>query len=65
MVKRESKGLIAFQIEITSIQATAKLSQNRNDEDYFNIIKELELKGDANSMEIAREMRLKRIEGDK
>lgn len=65
MVKLESKGLVAFQIEITNIQATAKLSQNRNDEDYFNIIKELELKGDSNSIEIAREMRLRRIEGDK
>lgn len=60
MVKRESKGLIAFQIEITDIQATAKLSQNRNDEDYLNIIKELEQKGDDNSKEIAGAMRATR-----
>ncbi|WBU88699.1 FMN-binding negative transcriptional regulator [Cellulophaga omnivescoria] len=48
-------GIIAFEIEITDIQATYKLSQTR-EEDKPKIIEELE-KRDAGSKEIAKHMK--------
>ena len=41
-VEKEMKGIVAFQIEVTRIEANYKLSQNRNDEDYHNIVSRLE-----------------------
>lgn len=57
---KQMEGLVGFQIRIDRLEASYKLSQNRNDEDYQNIIKELELQTDQNSHEIAFEMRKKR-----
>jgi transcriptional regulator len=37
----QSRGIVAFEIEITEIQATKKMSQNRDDKNYQNIITEL------------------------
>ena len=39
---REARGIVSFEIEITSIEAQKKLSQNRDDKNYQNIISELE-----------------------
>lgn len=39
---REARGIFGFEIEIEEIQATKKLSQNRDDHNYKNIITELE-----------------------
>lgn len=50
-------GLVGFEIEITEIQACYKLSQNRNDTSYHNIIDELEKGTDANAQQIARIMK--------
>lgn len=50
---RQVKGVVGFQIEITDIQATYKLSQTRP-EDHEAIIKELNSSGDVTSAEIAR-----------
>lgn len=58
--EKQMEGLVGFQIRIDRLEASYKLSQNRNDEDYQNIIKELELQTDQNSHEIAFEMRQKR-----
>lgn len=49
---RQVKGVVGFQIEITDIQATYKLSQTRP-EDHEVIIKNLK-KGDVTSAEVAR-----------
>jgi len=43
---REARGIIAFEIEITSIEAQKKLSQNRDDKNYENIVSELEKTND-------------------
>jgi transcriptional regulator len=59
-VEREMKGIVGFEIAITDIQAAMKLSQNRDDKDHENIIKELERQGDINSVEIAKLMKNKR-----
>ena len=38
----QSRGVVAFEIEITEIQATRKMSQNRDAKNYNTIISELE-----------------------
>lgn len=39
---RQARGILAFEIEISSIEATKKLSQNRDSKNYKKIISELE-----------------------
>ncbi|MEO8357971.1 MAG: FMN-binding negative transcriptional regulator [Chloroflexota bacterium] len=59
-VDKEMKGIVAFQIEVTQIQANYKLSQNRNDEDYQNIISHLEERTDELSHGVAAAMKRQR-----
>ena len=56
-VQKEIKGIVAFQIEVTRIEANYKLSQNRKDEDYRNIIAQLEKRTDDLSHGVAEAMR--------
>jgi transcriptional regulator len=53
---REARGIIAFEIEIDEIQATKKLSQNRDTINYSNIITELENTKNPQSIAVAKEM---------
>ena len=57
---REARGIIAFTIEITSIEAVKKLSQNRDDKNYKNIVAELEKNNDNQSITVANEMKKNR-----
>lgn len=51
------KGIVGFQIEITEIQAAFKLSQNRDEKDFNNIIQELERSDDFHAKAVAEEMK--------
>jgi transcriptional regulator len=62
-VEKEMKGIVAFQIEVTRIEANYKLSQNRDDEDYHNIVSRLEERGDEMSHGVAEAMKEKRPSG--
>lgn len=53
---REARGIFGFEIEIEEIQATKKLSQNRDDHNYKNIISELEKTENPQSIAVAKEM---------
>ena len=53
----QSRGIVAFEIEITEIQATRKMSQNRDEKNYQNIISELEKANTNQSIAIANEMK--------
>jgi transcriptional regulator len=53
----QARGIIAFEIEITAIEAVKKMSQNRDDKNYKNIISELEKTGENASIDVATEMR--------
>ena len=53
----QAKGIVSFEIEITAIQAMKKLSQNRDDKNYQNIISKLENSNDFQSIEVAKEMK--------
>jgi transcriptional regulator len=61
-VQKEIKGVVGFAIDVTRIDAGYKLSQNRNDEDHENIVRELDKRGDALSTKVAEAMREKRTE---
>ena len=56
-VKKEMKGAFGINIHPTEIFIANKLSQNRKEEDFKNIIKELEQSSDENSKNIAEKMR--------
>lgn len=54
---REAKGIIAFEIVITSIEAVKKLSQNRDTKNYQNIITALEKTNDSQAIAVAEAMK--------
>lgn len=56
-LNKEIKGIVGFEIEIEEIQSAYKLSQNRDDKNHTNIIRELEKQGDPASLAIAKEMK--------
>lgn len=60
LLKSEMKGIVGFEIEITSIQAAAKMSQNRNDTDYKTIVGELEKSNEQEDVQVAQWMREQR-----
>ncbi len=59
-VEKEMKGVAGFAMRVTEIEAAWKLSQNRNDGDHANIIRELEGRDEASSRQIADAMRRQR-----
>lgn len=60
MLQKQIKGIVGFELRIKEIQAKAKLSQNRNEEDYKNIVDKLDETPDFQAQEVARQMRQKR-----
>jgi transcriptional regulator len=53
----QARAIIGFEIEITSIEAKKKMSQNRDNKNYQNIISELEKTKKANEIAVAAEMK--------
>lgn len=53
----QTRGIVAFEIEITEIEATKKLSQNRDDANFENIISELEKTGNHGAIAVAADMK--------
>ncbi|MGZ3766045.1 MAG: FMN-binding negative transcriptional regulator [Mucilaginibacter sp.] len=51
------KGIVAFQIEVTDLQAKKKLSQNRTDKEQENIIQSLSKSADTVEQEVAAYMK--------
>ncbi len=60
LLESEMKGIVGFEIEITLIQATAKMSQNRSDTDYKSIVTELEKSDEQREIQVAHWMREQR-----
>lgn len=56
----QAKGIVSFEIEITSIEAQKKLSQNRDDKNYQTIISELEKTNNNQAVAVAEEMKKNR-----
>jgi len=64
MLHREMKGIVGFKMSIEQIEAQYKLSQNRHDKDYLEIIAQLEKQGDQLSTQIAQDMKELRYGSD-
>lgn len=54
---RQVNGIVAFEIEIISIESVKKISQNRDNKNFENIISELEKTNETQSKEIAEIMK--------
>lgn len=52
----QAKGIVAFEIEICEIHAVNKMSQNRDDKNYKNIISELEKTKNSHQIEVSKVM---------
>ena len=59
-VEKQMAGTVGFQIKVTRIEANYKLSQNRDEEDYHNIIGRLDERDDEMSHQVADAMRRQR-----
>ncbi|WHY03318.1 FMN-binding negative transcriptional regulator [Neobacillus sp. DY30] len=57
LLESELKGIVGFKIKVGDIQAAYKLSQNRNETDYMNIIDKLKSEGNPNSIQMAELMK--------
>lgn len=55
--KKQIKGIVGFKIKIQEVQAAFKLSQNRNEKDYLNIIDKLYEEENSYSHQIAEVMK--------
>lgn len=64
LLEGELKGIVGFKIKVEEIQAAFKLSQNRKEHDYMNIIDKLKNEGNPNSNQMAEVME-KRLKEDK
>lgn len=56
-LQKEMKGVVGFEISIDSMEAAWKLSQNRDDANYSQIIAELEKLNSLNASQVADEMK--------
>ncbi|WP_223587540.1 FMN-binding negative transcriptional regulator [Neobacillus bataviensis] len=65
LLDSELKGIVGFKIKVGEIQAAYKLSQNRNERDYINIINKLRNEGNPNSKQMAGLMEKRFLRGDK
>lgn len=59
-LKNQLKALVGFEIKIEEVKASAKLSQNRDDENYHRIIEKLEGSQSPLDKEVASEMKKRR-----
>ncbi|MGP4080669.1 FMN-binding negative transcriptional regulator [Pseudalkalibacillus sp. R45] len=55
--RKQIKGIVGFKVKVQEVQAAYKLSQNRNEEDYYNIIDKLKEEKDSNSQQLAEVMK--------
>ncbi len=56
-VQKEMRGIVGFEIKVKEIHAAHKLSQNRDDKNYQNVITELEKRGEGYDVDIANAMK--------
>jgi len=56
LLESQLKGIVGFKIKVGEIQAAYKLSQNRNETDYRNIIDKLQDEENSNSNQMAELM---------
>ena len=55
-IDKQLGGIIGFEIQVEKLEAAYKMSQNRDDRDYANIIRELQKLEDHNARMVAKKM---------
>src|SRR5690606_23915486 len=60
LLEKEMKGIVGFKVKVNEIQAAYKMSQNRNDTDYRNIVEQLQKEENPDSKQMAEEMKKRR-----
>ncbi|MCD2138539.1 FMN-binding negative transcriptional regulator [Salinicoccus halitifaciens] len=55
--RKQIKGIVGFKVKVEEVQAAYKMSQNRNEDDYQNIVHELNERDELMDEEISREMK--------
>ena len=60
LLEKEIKGIVGFKVHVKEIQAAYKLSQNRNETDYANIVEQLHNEENPDSKQIADVMEKRR-----
>lgn len=55
-LRAQMRGIVGFEIRITRMEGKFKLSQNREREDFENVIAKLRASGEANAQHVAEEM---------
>ncbi|WP_033542061.1 FMN-binding negative transcriptional regulator [Planococcus sp. CAU13] len=60
LLEKEMKGIVGFKIKVNEIQAAYKMSQNRSEKDYRNIIGQLQKEENPDSAQMADEMNKRR-----
>ena len=63
-VEKMMQAIIAFEIEVVSVQHVFKLSQNRDEKSYENIVHQL-IEGDTDAKAVASEMKARTSTGFK
>jgi transcriptional regulator len=58
--ERQMQAIVGFQIDVTRIEASYKLSQNRDQQSYDNVVTELYRRADDNSQAVADSMKSRR-----
>ncbi|HEX8268829.1 MAG TPA: FMN-binding negative transcriptional regulator [Flavobacterium sp.] len=53
----QARGIVCYEIEIEEIHAVHKMSQNRDEKNFQNIISELEKTGNPDALAVAEEMK--------
>ena len=53
----QARGIVCYEIEIEEIHAVNKMSQNRDDKNFKNIVAELEKTGNPDAIAVAEEMK--------
>jgi transcriptional regulator len=61
-VQKQMNGIVGFEISIDKVEAAFKLSQNRNDEDFQNIVKQLRLSNELSASLMADVMERERMQ---
>ncbi len=57
LIEKMMRAVVGIEITVIDIQAKYKLSQNKNEKDFTNVIRQLEKSDDPNSDKIANEMK--------
>ena len=59
-VDSQMQGIVGLAVDVSGVEASFKLSQNRNEADHASIIRELEKRPDGDSHKVARRMKQNR-----